>query len=215
MTSTVNPGDNLTPTVAVNYQTGPLSIGLTASLTWETPSSVDDLQTFKPGKRYLLALQSSYAWPQQLGATTLSASFAHSNRNQVLLPELSALAIETLNSNSDVYRIGLQHVIPIGEFQVGPTASYLFRNHNGYNSATLQFVPAKTRWSAGLLAQYPPSPNVTLNARFEHVWTHENENPAIADGKLDELAGGVFPAFTVPPISGTGWQGSIGINVKL
>jgi len=77
LTSTVNPGDNLTPTVAVNYQTGPLSIGLTASLTWETPSSVDDLQTFKPGKRYLLALQSSYAWPQQLGATTLSASFAH------------------------------------------------------------------------------------------------------------------------------------------
>ena len=215
LTNTVNPGDNLTPTVAVNYQTGPLSIGLTGSLTWETPTSVDDLQTFKPGKRYLLALQSSYAWPQQLGATTLSASFARSNRNQVLLPELSALALETLNSNSDVYRIGLQHVIPIGEFQIGPTASYLFRNHNGYNSATLQFVPAKTRWSAGLLAQYPPSPNVTLNARIEHVWTHENENPAIADGKLDELAGGVFPAFTVPPMSGTGWQGSIGINVKL
>ena len=215
LTSTVNPGDNLTPTVAVNYQTGPLSVGLTGSLTWERPTSVDDLQTFKPGKRYLLALQSSYAWPQQLGVTTLSASFARSNRNQVLLPGLSALALETLNSNSDVYRVGLQHTIPIGAFQIGPTASYLFRNHNGYNSATLQFVPEKTRWSAGLLAQYPSRPNVTLNARIEHIWTHENENPAIADGKLDELAGGVFPAFAVPPISGTGWQGSIGMNVKL
>jgi hypothetical protein len=105
--------------------------------------------------------------------------------------------------------------VPVGDLQIGPTGSVLYRDRNGYNSATLQFVPQKTRWSAGVLAQYAPSPNVTLNARVEGVWIHENENPAINGGKLDGLIGLFLPAATVPSISGSGWQTSIGINVKL
>ena len=109
----------------------------------------------------------------------------------------------------------MQHLVPFGDFQFGPTGSVLYRDRNGYNSATLQFVPQKTRWSAGILAQYAPSPAVTLNARFEGVWTHENENPAAGGSKLDSLQDFVLPAASVPPISGSGWQTSIGINVKL
>ncbi|HUL90528.1 MAG TPA: hypothetical protein VLU23_20390 [Pseudolabrys sp.] len=214
-TSTVNPGDNLTGTVAVNYQTGPFAVGLTGSITWETPTTVDETQSFKPGKRFLMALQSSYKWSETLGTTTLSVSAAHSNRNAVLLPNVNSLAIETLNSNSNVYRVGLQHLVPVGDLQVGPTGSVLYRDHNGYNSATLQFVPQKIRWAAGLQTQYAPSAAITFNARVEGVWTHENENPAANGGKFDDLFGAILPAATVPAISGTGWQSSIGINVKL
>lgn len=66
-----------------------------------------------------------------------------------------------------------------------------------------------------MLAQYTPKESVTINARFEGIWTRENENPALDGGKFDDLAGGVLPAATVPTISGTGWQTSIGINIKL
>jgi hypothetical protein len=215
LTSSVDPGDTLTVTGAVNYQTGALAIGLTGSLTWETPTGVNDVETFKPGKRYLLALQSAYEWPDKFGTTTLAASTAHSNRNAVLLPGLSGLVSETLNSNSNLYRVGLQHLVPVGDVQIGPTGSFLYRDHNGYNSATLQFVPQKTRWSAGLLAQYTPNPKVTLSARIERVWTRENENPAIDGGKLDDLAGGILPAATVPSISATEWATTIGLNFKL
>ncbi len=215
LTSNVDPGDNLTVTGAVNYQTGAFAAGLTGTITWETPTVVDGAQTLKPGKRYLLALQSSYKWSETIGSTTLSASVALSNRNKVLLPGADALIVEALNSNSGVYRVGLQHMVPLGDFQVGPTGSVLYRDRNSYNSATLQFVPQKTRWSAGILAQYAPSPSVTLNARVEGVWTHENENPALDGGKLDSLESLILPAATVPPISGSGWQTSIGINVKL
>ncbi len=215
LTSSVDPGDNVTATAAVNYQTGPFSAGLTGTATWETATSVDGTQTLKPGLRYLLALQSGFTWPEKFGTTSLSASVAHSNRNKVLLPGVDGLVIEALNSNSNVYRVGLQHMFPIGDLQVGPTGSVLYRDHNGYNSATLQFVPQKTRWSAGLLAQYAPTPTVTLNARIEGVWTHENENPA-ADGlKFDDLVGDILFAATVPPISGTAWQTSIGINIRM
>lgn len=215
LTTMVDPGDDLTTTAAVNYQTGPFSAGLTGTITWETPTAVEGTRSFKPGNRYLVALQSSYKWPETFGTTTLSASAVHSGRNAVLIPGLNTLAVETLNSNSNLYRAGLQHMVPVGDLQIGPTGSVLYRDRNGYNSTTLQFVPQKTRWSAGVLAQYAPSPNVTLNARVEGVWIHENENPAINGGKLDDLIGLFLPAATVPSISGSGWQTSIGINVKL
>lgn len=214
-TSNVDPGDNLTMTGAVTYQAGSFSTNAIGTVTWETPTSVDGTQTLKPGRRYLLALQSSYAWPATLGTTTLSASAAHSNRNSVLIPGLNDLLAEALNSNSNLYRVGLQHLVPFGDLQIGPTGSFLYRDHNGYNSATLQFVPQKTRWSAGILAQYAASSAVTLNARVEGVWTHENENPAPDGNKLDLLQDFILPASAVPPVSGTGWQTSIGINVKL
>ncbi len=215
LTSNVDPGDNLTITGAVNYQTGAFAAGLTGTITWETPTTVDGTQTLQPGKRYLLALQSSYKWSETIGSTTLTASVALSDRNKVVLPGAGALIVESLNSNSNVYRVGVQHLVPLGDFQVGPTGSVLYRDHNGYNSATLQFVPQKTRWSAGLLAQYAPSPAVTLNARIEGVWTHENENPAADGSKLDSLESLILPAATVPTVSGSGWQTSIGINIKL
>ncbi len=175
-----------------------------------------DIPTFRPGLRYLLSLQSSYKWPENWGVTELTSALAHSNRNKVLLTDGSGLlALESLNSNSNVYRVGLQHLFPVHQFQVGPTGSLLYRDRNGYNSTTLQFVPQKTRWAAGMVAQYAPNATVTLNARIEHVWTHENESPTDDGAKLDVLARSLIPASTVPAISGTAWQTSFGINVKL
>ena len=215
-TQTIDPGENITVTAAINYGTGPFAVGLTGSVSWESPTIVRDTPIFRPGLRYLLSLQSTYKWPDNWGVTELTAAVAHSNRSKVLLVDGSQLlALESLNSNSNVYRVGLQHLFPVDQFQLGPSASLLYRDHNGYNSATLQFVPQKTRWAAGVLAQYTPNASVTLNARVEHVWTHENESPTEDGRKLDLLAGGLIPASTVPAISGTAWQTSFGINMKL
>jgi hypothetical protein len=65
-----------------------------------------------------------------------------------------------------------------------------------------------------LLAQYPLSETATLNARIDGVWTREKENPSVDGDKLDAIAGGLIPASTVPAISGTGLQISLGINIK-
>jgi hypothetical protein len=213
-TETINPGETKTLTAGLNYENGPLALGLTGTVTWETPTSVNDRETFKPGVRYLVSLESSYVWPEKFGKTQLNASFAHSGRNQVLLRAETDLTAETLNSNSNLYRVGFEHLFPVGDFLIGPMASALYRDRNGYNSTTLQFVPPKVRWSAGMLAQYPLSATATLSARVEGVWTRESENPAVDGDKFDAIAGGLIPASTVPTISGTGWQISLGINVK-
>lgn len=215
-TERLDPGENITVTGAINYGAGSFAAGLTGAASWESPTIVRDRPTFRPGLRYLLSFQSSYKWPENWGVTELTAAMAHSNRNKVLLTDGSELlALERLNSNSNVYRVGLQHLFPADQFQVGPSASVLYRDHNGYNSTTLQFVPQKTRWAAGVLAQYTPNTTVTLNARLEHVWIHENESPVDDGRKLDLLARSLIPASTVPAISGTAWQTSFGINMKL
>ena len=210
----IDPGENTTVTAAINYGAGSFAAGLTGATSWELPTIVRDLPTFRPGLRHLLSLRSSYKWPEKWGVTELTAAAAHSNRNKLVF-ETATPTLERFNSNSNVYRVGLQHLFPVDQFQIGPVASFLYRDHNGYNSTTLQFVPQKTRWAAGMLAQYAPNASVTLNARVEHVWTRENESPTNDDVKLDVLAKSLIPASTVSVISGTAWQTSFGVNVKL
>jgi hypothetical protein len=128
----------------------------------------------------------------------------------------TALTQESVNSNSNVFRLGLEHLFPVGQFAAaGPTGSVLYRDRNGYDSATLQFVPRKLRWSAGLLARYAPSDTVTFNARVEGVWTHEDENPAVNGVKFSVTDDGFVHAFSVPVVSGAALQATVGINVKL
>ena len=212
----INPGDDLTITAAANFAVGPVFGNLTGSFTRETATSQFDAPIYRAGDRYLAAATLGYVWSPGVGATTLTASAAHANHNDSLDLFQNALVREVQNSNSNVFRLGLQHLFPVGAFSVGPIGSVLIRDHNGYDATTLQFVPGKERWSAGLLAQYSPSPTITFNARVESVWIHESENPAIEDvAKFSVTANGFIPAATVPAFSGTALQTSVGINVKM
>lgn len=69
--------------------------------------------------------------------TELTAAAAHSNRNELIF-ETATPTLERFNSNSNVYRVGLQHLFPIDQFQIGPVASFLYRDHNSYNSTTMR-----------------------------------------------------------------------------
>jgi len=221
----LNPGNNLTLAGSATFKAGALSGRLIGSFSKETATEQNATQILRAGDRYLISGTLAYAWPEtpdqtpfgakSWGVTTLTASAAHANRNDILIAGASALTQELANSNSNVFRVGLQHLFPVGQLAaVGPTGSVLYRDHNGYDSATLQFVPKKVRWSAGLLASYAPSNTVTFNARLEGVWTREDENPS--DGsKFSVTANGFVPAFAVPVVSGTALQATLGIEVKL
>jgi hypothetical protein len=177
---------------------------------------VNDQPLVRPGRRYLAAGTWAYAWPtENVGLTTLNASMSHANRNDVMFffqGAPNALVTESTNTNSNLYRVGIDHLVPLGQAALGPTASFLYRDHNGYDPTTLQFVPAKQRWAVGGLARYAASNNWTLSARVERVWTRENENPAPGDEKLSVLAGGNVLAFSVPVVSSTGWQFALGLT---
>jgi hypothetical protein len=127
----------------------------------------------------------------------------------------TTLVTEPFNSNSNLYRVGLEHLFPVGQFAYGPTGSFLFRDTNGYVPTTLQFVPAKQRWSAGAQAKYAPSNTLLFTARVERVWIHANEFPALPNATtFSVLADTPVPSFTVPVVSGNGWQFAVGATAS-
>jgi opacity protein-like surface antigen len=217
----IDPGDVLTGTVSLGYQVGQLTTKLTGTVSQQTSTTdVNDVPFLRAGMTYLAAGTWTYAWPgDNTGVTTLSASASHSNRNQVMFQCLAncptTLVTEPFNSNSNLYRVGLEHLFAVGQVAFGPMGSFLFRDANGYVPTTLQFVPAKQRWSAGAQAKYAPSNTVVFNARVERVWIHANEIPALPNNTtFSVLANTPVPSFTVPVVSGNGWQFSAGATAS-
>ena len=109
----------------------------------------------------------------------------------------------------------MQHLFNFNKFVVGLVGSFLFWDNNGYEPTTLQFVPAKQRWAAGVLAQYAPTNTLSFNARLDRIWTHENLTPALPNGEMvSVLAGTTLTSFMVPVISSTGWLLSVAMTAN-
>jgi hypothetical protein len=211
----LDPGDVLTGTASLGYQDSEWSWSLTGTVSEETATTENGAALYRAGRRYLGTASVSHTWPEQWGQTTVNGSIAHSNRNDVLFAGASELVTEIFNTSSDLQRIGIQHVFPIGDnFVFGPTGSYLHRNSNSYDAGTLQFVPAKERWAAGGLARMAVSQNVTVNVRGEHVWTTEDERTAPNGQQFSVLLNQFVAGSAVPVVSSTGWMVAGGANVK-
>jgi hypothetical protein len=212
--TTIDPGDVVTGTASLASKYGAWSSSLVLSVSAESKTEEGGAALYRPGLRYLGTATVNYDWTENRGVTTLSASAAHASRNEVLFTGASALATEPLNTNSNLYRVGLQHLMPFGQLWAGPTGSYLYRDANGYDSLTLQFVPAKARYAAGMVARYAASDKVSFNAKIDHVWTRENETDAINGQQFSVLANAFVLGSAVPVVSSTGWQFAGGLNVK-
>jgi hypothetical protein len=211
--TTVEPSRVLTVTGSAAWQVGHFSSTLTTSLSTETITSENGAPLYRAGDRYVASAVFSYDW-QSAGLTTLTASGAHSNRNDVKLASVPDLVKEIMNTNADVFKVGLQHLFPVGQLTIGPMGTYLIREHNSFDPTTLQFVPEKQRYSAGLLGRYGVTDKLTFNARAEYVWTYEHENPAPGGQKFSALLSAFIPGSAVPQVSSTGWQCAIGANAS-
>lgn len=209
----IEPSKMFTTTGSVAAQLGQFSSTLTASYSTETTTFENRAALYRAGDRYVVSASFSYDW-NGAGLTTLSASGAHSNRNDVKLTGVPTLVQEIMNTNADLYRVGVQHLIPVGQLTLGPTAGVLVRQHNSYDSTTLQFLPKKERYSAGFLTRYAATDKVVFNTRVEYISTHEHENPAPGNQKFSALLNAFVPGSAIPVVSSTGWQGTVGANIS-
>src|SRR5262249_48426084 len=213
----LDPGDLVTVTASLGFKYGALSGTMTGTVSDETDTKVDGQPLFRAGMRFLAARSWSLTWPDTFGVSTLTASYAHANKNKVLFIDQHTLApvafdTEPFNSNSNVYRVGIEHMFTYGQFAIGPTASYLRRDQNSYDSITLQFVPAKERKAVGALARFAPSEKISFNARVERVWTKEHDSLG-ANFSLLLVPPAGLPIPGVPQISSNGWQFAGGATI--
>jgi hypothetical protein len=214
-TSLVDPGSDVTGTASLGYQQGSFASTITGTVSAEGDTTIDGTVASRSGMRYLISGTWAYTWPDTWGVTTLTASFARAERNivQFVLPATPRFNVEPFNSNSDLYRVGIEHLFPFGDLLIGPIGSFLYRDRNAYDPRTLQFVSAKERWTAGALARYTANEFVSFSARFEHIWLHEN--PGYPASPFSFLTESLIPTQGVPAVNSTGWQGALGATLRM
>ena len=207
-TISIKNGDETTVTAALGYAQGPVSLQLSGSHSWDEVSTssmfgLQDYNKYRVGPRTTISGSGSYAF-DAMWSVYANGFWTHTEKNNVLDMTGLNLIPEMFNSNSDLYRVnaGVNYRFANG-LTVGPIASYLYRDHDGWDPNTFAFVPAKTRWSVGVVGNYNVTNKVNVNGRLERVWIHENELPGP-------------PPFmpVVPFMSGDAWQAAGGVTVN-
>jgi hypothetical protein len=193
----VAPGDVTTINAALGFRSGPLTGRLAAAYSFEGETSFAGAPSFQPGDRYFVSGSGSFTWSES-SVSSLVASWSYAQKNKGIIPPFGE---EALNSNSNVYRVRLEHAFIFGNWSVGPVGSWLLRDENSYSPVVLQFVPAKTRWSAGGNVRYRINEHTLLYANAEHIWIREN-------ARID---GGAGP---IPALSYTGWAVTGGASFR-
>jgi hypothetical protein len=196
-------GDEGTVTAALGYSEGPLSLQGSGSYSWDQASGTNGLDQYRVGPRTTISGSANYTF-DPMWSVYANGFWTHTEKNDVQNAFGTALISESFDSNSNLFRInsGLNYRFANG-FTVGPVASYLFRDHNGYDATTFSFVPAKTRWSVGAAANYNVTNKINVNFKLEHVWIHE-----------DEFTGPPAFAPVVPFMNGDAWVGLAGATVN-
>lgn len=212
---TFKPGDMVTILQSVNYTNGGFSQRFTGTASMESATFQDGFALMKPGNTYSLTSDTNYTWSDIIGTTTLSASVTHQDATQTTSATNAAVVATIADTATNTYSVTLQHLVPIGNFAVGPTASYLFRDNNSINTTKLEFVPTKQRYSAGLVARYNATPNLTLNARVEGIWSHLDGDLDTDAMRYSAIGGAYLPLAGSPVINGSALWTTIGLNYKL
>ena len=205
-TSTLDPGDDFTLTGSAGYVQGAFLTRTTASVVFETNTTITGAlgglpysgPLYRTGDRYLVQSVVSYDWTKTWTSIFVGA-WAHNNHNQVLAANLPPLIAELFNSNTDVYTATLDNKFQVRpDLLVGPTIGVLYRSNNSWVSTSNQFVAAKTKWTAGAFATYDMFKNSALNARVEHYWINQAADPGLA----------------LPTLADNGWLVSLGGTFK-
>ncbi|AWN45021.1 hypothetical protein DK419_00650 [Methylobacterium terrae] len=176
-------GDTTSVTASLFYEEGPWTGNVALVYSQDGTTFIERVPVIRSGSRIGVSGQLGYAWAENW-RTTLNASFNHTERNFVPGAFLPGLVAEPRNSNSNLYRVGLDTLYTTGALALGPTASYLYRDTNSYDPTTLQFLPARERYGAGGLLQYTVNEQVSLSLRGERLWVHEAANTGTGEGRL-------------------------------
>lgn len=123
----VEPSQVFTTTGSATFQIGQFSASLTAALSKETTTTENAAALYRAGDRYVVSTSFSYDW-KEAGQTTLTVAGAHANRNEVKLANVPVLVKEIMDTNADVLKVGVQHLVPVGRLTIGPMANFLVGN---------------------------------------------------------------------------------------
>ncbi|MBV9346573.1 MAG: hypothetical protein JOZ70_03650 [Pseudolabrys sp.] len=178
-TTRLDPGDVFTANIGFGASLGQnWQVQGSASYSWETTTTLNGDDFYRAGGRYALQAIVTYLW-DPMWTSKLSASFQGFARNDVRSPPITGIVPELFNSNSNVTKISFDTTYKTAMFAIGPSVSFVYRDHNAWSPTDFRFLPAKNTWSGGVSAQYTPMQMVSLNANVQRIWLREDANPGI------------------------------------
>ncbi len=205
----LDPGDVTTINGGIGYRGDRVVAQGSLSYSAETTTHAGGLPLYRSGDRVIADLKAGYAWNDNW-SSRVAGGYSHFAKNEVPVQAgVPALVREAFNSNSNVSRVSLDTSYSAGNYTIGPALSYLYRDHNGYDPVTYQFVPAKRSWSIGLIGQVATSDRISISARAERIRVDEKSNPDKAD-----LFNTIIPGSGMPESSTDAWVISIGASVQ-
>lgn len=209
-TVAINPGDVYTYNASLAWKGEQTTIQGQASYSYETRTTYDGIDFYRSGDKLQFGLGLQHAWTGEI-ISRVTGTYGSSHKNDVRFASdgvNTALIEEAFNSNSNVYNVSTDLFFKVGSFYVGPTVGYMYRDNNEWSSTAFQFLPAKTKWSAGGLLQGNLTNSFSVSARAERVWITENQKP-------NAFAFGVIQPNTGYPETKTDvWQVSVGGSFK-
>jgi hypothetical protein len=120
----IDPGNSASFNASIAYSQGSFAAQLAAVYTAYGTTKLEGIRSFQTGDNIALAAAVAYAWTEAF-STTVSGQATHTESNFTLNPELERLPREPENSNSNVYRIGLDGTYQVTtQFAIGPTVSW-------------------------------------------------------------------------------------------
>jgi hypothetical protein len=191
----LDPGDVTTVNIGIGYQGERWVTQASVSYAMESTTSANGSPLYQSGDRVIANIKAGYAWTDNW-SSRVAASYSHFGKNKVLAAaNISDLVREAFNSNSDVVRVTFDTSYSKRNYSIGPTVTYLYRDRNGYDPVTYQFIPAKSSWSAGVVGQYAASDRLSFTGRVERVWVDEDINPDKLNGLNVIVPGSGIPQF--------------------
>ncbi len=182
-TQVFQPGSDITFSANIGYVAAPFNTQASLSYAKESITFTDGSPTFQAGDRFIGSLTEAYSW-SPTSITSFTGTLSYAERNNTLNTSLPAFLAEAFNSNTFVTRLRLDHTFAMDKWTYGPLLGFVYRNRNGYDETTAQFVPGKTIISGGASAGYAFSEKVSAKASLEYFQATEADNPASSVGTV-------------------------------
>jgi hypothetical protein len=177
-TQILSPGQDMTGTVSIGYAAAPITFQASGTFTYETVTYLDGTPSFQLGDGFVVTSSASYAWNSQT-TSAITGTWSENLGNKALDTTVPAFLNQMFNANSQIVQARFDQIVNFDKWTGGPFASVLYRSNNSFDPQTLEFVPAKTLWSAGAQIKYAASDKVTLGASVAPFWARELETPEL------------------------------------
>jgi hypothetical protein len=201
----IDPGDVFTANVNYTTQLGKLMVLGSFAYMSESTAKTDGVNSGRAGAHYTSNVKATYQFDDQW-AVVLNGSASFAEKNDVVVA--GNLVPEPKNSNSLVLIGSIEPSYRMTErLTIAPNYSFLWRNENYYDPFEDQFIPAKTKHTAGLSATYAISQTASLELRGAHSWIHQDPSAFLP------VAPPPAVARTPPTLTYQSWMASIAANL--